>query len=137
MRRLRKHQPGTGSSRVSQRCSGSRPRGWRRIHRVSTGTVGKIPRRCSAARIPPARQIDVVGGRPIARVFLLGGGTNEAAAQQEMQTRLQVGEVRHRHQQPASGPQHTMELGDHAGLFVEGQMFEDVEAEEPIEDAAS
>ena len=46
--RFRKHQPGIGRRRVSHRCSGRSARGWRRMNRVNTGTVGKIPRRATS-----------------------------------------------------------------------------------------
>ena len=54
--------------------------GDRRISRVSTGTVGKMPRRSISRKPARARQVEILADRPIAR--MLGGirRANQAAA---------------------------------------------------------
>ena len=55
--------------------------------------------------------------------------------QQEVDARLQVGEVRDRDQQLAAGPQDAVQLGERARLLLERQVLEHVEAQRAIERA--
>ncbi len=68
-------------------------------------------------------------------MFQLGRGSNQPAAQQELNARLQVRQVRHRHQQLAARYQHAMEFGKRARLVFERQVLEDIEAQRAIERA--
>ncbi len=65
----------------------------------------------------------------------LGCGADEPPLKQEVHARLQVGQVRDRHQQLASGPEDAVQFGDRERLVFEGEVFEDVEAQGAIEDA--
>src|SRR4029077_11297924 len=75
----------------------------------------------------------VLAERAIPGMLHLARGANQAAAQQEVQSRLQVREVRDRDEQLAIRREHAAELLERAWLVSEGQVLEDVEAEDPVE----
>ena len=78
----------------------------------------------------PACEVDVLAPGPIPGVLERARGPHEAPAEQESDARLQVGEVRHRHQQFAARGEHAMELGECARLIRVREVFEHVEAED-------
>ena len=127
-----KHHPGTGSSRVSSRCS-----------QVSVaGAAGSVASRLAASERCPAadqrearsmREIEVLADRTIAGMLVLGCRPNQAPPQQELQPRLQVREIGNRDEQLAAVGQHAMQLCECARLVFVGEMFQDVEAERAIE----
>ena len=127
--------PATGSSRVSAGCSQRERAGLRRIQGVSTGTVGKMPRRQTTSK--PARRAErqVLAERAVARVLQRVRRANQAPGQQEVHARLQVREVRHRDQQLAAGRQHAEQLGERLRLILVRQVLEHVEAQRAIEAA--
>jgi hypothetical protein len=61
----------------------------------------------------------VLGERAITGVLQLAGSANQAAAQQEVQSRLQVREIRDRHQHLAIRREHAAELLERARLIGE------------------
>ena len=74
-------------------------------------------------------QVEVVGQRPIARVFQRTRGANQPSPQQEVHARLQVRQVRHGHEQFAAGLQDAVQLGERAWLFLECQVLQHVETQ--------
>ena len=74
-------------------------------------------------------QAAVLRQRPVARMLHLVRRANQASGQQEVDARLQVREVRHRHQQLAAGRQHAVQLGQRLRLILVGQVLEHVEAQ--------
>ena len=75
----------------------------------------------------------VLARRTIARVLELRRGADETALQQEVRARLQVRQVRDRHEQLASGTEDAMELRERPWLLVEREVLEDVEAQRAVE----
>src|SRR5687768_5239634 len=61
------------------------------------------------ARRPP--ELQVFSDRTVARMFVLGRGADQPPAQQELNARLQVREVRDRNEQLAARPQDAKNLG--------------------------
>ena len=80
-----------------------------------------------------APELEVFADGAIARVLVFRRGPDQPAAQQELDARLQVRQVRHRDQQLAAGPEHAEELGQRARLFLVGEVLEHVEAQRAIE----
>ena len=80
---------------------------------------------------PP--EVDVVRRRAVAGMLELGRGPNQTPLQREVHPRLQVREVGHRYQQLAVRPKYTIELREGLRLLLEGEMFEDIEAQCAIE----
>ena len=130
---MRKHQPGTGSSRVSSRCIQVKRCGCRRIRRVTTGSGRKDAAPADQREPGSTREIEVLADRTIAGMLVLGCRPDQAPAQQELQPRLQVREVGNRDEQLAAGARARDELCERARLVFVGQMFEDVEAQRAIE----
>ncbi len=99
------------------------------------GTVGKIPRR--AISWNPARsascRYSAIGS--IARVLQLGRRANQTPLQQEVDSGLQVREVRNGDEQLTGRRQDAVELCERPRLLLEGQMLEDIEAERSVEGA--
>src|SRR5689334_9593226 len=68
-------------------------------------------------------------------MFQLGGGANQSSAEEEVNSRLQVREVRDRHEQLAAAAQNAIQLAERARLILVLEVLENVEAERPIERA--
>jgi hypothetical protein len=63
----------------------------------------------------------------------LGGRADQPSAKQEVDARLQMRQIRDRHEQFAGRRQHAMHLGQRPRLIIVGQMLQHVEAERAIE----
>src|SRR3954469_6004017 len=80
-----------------------------------------------------ARQLPVLVDRTIAGMLEFRCGADQAPAQQELDARLQMRQVRDRHEQLAARLEYAVQLGERARLFLERQMLEHIEAQRVIE----
>src|SRR5918994_6841401 len=76
---------------------------------------------------------DVLVGRPVPRVLLLGGGADQPSGDEEMHARLEVGEVGNGDQQLAVWREDAVQLSEGLTLVLEREVLEHVQAERPIE----
>ena len=92
-----------------------------------------MPRRLTSWK--PARRARSMysAAGPIARMFVFGGGSNQAAKQQKMHSGLEVREIGNRHQQLPARLQCAKEFRQRARLFFEREVLEDVETQGAIE----
>ena len=75
----------------------------------------------------------VFGERTVARMLQLARGSNEPAAQQQVDARLQVRQVRHRDEQLSRRRQHAPQFRKGARLIRERQVLEHVETQHALE----
>ena len=100
--RFRKHQPGTGSS-ARQRAVQRRERARMAAHEMRQDRHGREDAVAADQRESgAARQLEVLDDRPIAGMLQLRRGADQASAQQELDARLQVRQIRHRDEQLAA-----------------------------------
>ena len=78
-------------------------------------------------------QLDIFARRTIARMFQLRRRADQPPAQEKVDARLEVREVRHRDEQLAARCEHAEQLAERARLVLEREMFEHVEAQRAIE----
>ena len=122
-----------GSSRVSSRCSQSSRAGRApdpaREHRHRREDAAALDQPEAAG----ARQIEILGDRPIARMLGEIRRVNQPAAQGEVHARLQVREIGHGDEELTARRDHAKELRQRLRLLGKRQMFEHVETQGAIE----